>query len=135
MEINKLKKQNDHIIWHNRKYSSKNGILGRKINLKIITQEDGKNNIEKICREFVIKKEEISSISINYLDECLKEKFGFPDPDVGVIFSKVFSLFEYPPWEIRLTEFFRLNSHHNLLFSDFLDVLEKYSKCNQRLGT
>ncbi|XP_044757717.1 dehydrodolichyl diphosphate synthase complex subunit NUS1 [Coccinella septempunctata] len=135
IEINRIKQQNDYVLWHNRKSDSKNGIVGRKVHLKIITKADGKYNIERVCRELITKKESVSNISIEYVDKCLKEQFGFPDPEVGIIFSKIFSLFEYPPWEIRLTEFFRLNSHHNILFSEFVAVLDKYSKCNQRLGT
>ncbi|XP_045467681.1 dehydrodolichyl diphosphate synthase complex subunit Nus1 [Harmonia axyridis] len=135
IEINKIKQENFHVLWHNRKIDSKNGIQGRKINIKIITKDDGKHNIKRVCEDFIINKEKISNITIDYVDKCLKQQYGFPDPDLGIIFSRIFSLFDYPPWEIRLTEFYRFNSHQNINFEDFVNVLDKYSKCNQRLGT
>ncbi|KAL3277166.1 hypothetical protein HHI36_012518 [Cryptolaemus montrouzieri] len=135
-EVNKRKQTTDHIFWHNNRNSDfKNGFSGRKVHVKILTGEDGKKNVQSVCKQIISKNKPYSEITIDYVNEYLREQYEFPDPDVGIIFSKIFMLFNYPPWQIRLTEFHRLKSHYNISFNDFVDVLIKFSKCNQRIGT
>lgn len=73
-------------------------------------------------------------INVQTVNEDLIKYYEFPDPDMGILCGNIFSFCNYPPWQMRLTEFFRLKSCRDLSFSVFLDFLVKFSKCEQRLG-
>ncbi|KAK9875012.1 hypothetical protein WA026_005822 [Henosepilachna vigintioctopunctata] len=135
-EVNERKLPSDHVFWHNQDMDDfKNGFSGRKVHVKILTEKESKKSLEILCKKLIAEETSTSEITTEFIDDSLRELYGFPDPDVGVIFSKIFSLSDYPPWQIRLTELYRLNSHYNITFNDFVNVLTKYSKCDQRWGT
>lgn len=78
--------------------------------------------------------ENVQNINIQNIDRCLRKYYEFPDPDLGIYFGNVFSLCGYPPWQIRVTEFLNLRSHNNVTIEMFVQVLHRFSKCEQRLG-
>lgn len=129
VDINKL--DNCNIIWHTGT-QHKNGYTGHKIHVKLLTEADGKQCIVKLIRSLALNKE--IDISTQIISEYLLKQYEFPDPDMAIIFSKKFNVSKYPPWQLRLTEFFKINTTKNVNFSIFLKNLEMYSKCEQRVG-
>ncbi|KRT78727.1 hypothetical protein AMK59_8314, partial [Oryctes borbonicus] len=129
-QIKNEKNLDDHIIWHNtHKGTYKNGYVGRKIHIKVLSPNDGKAQFAKLCKKFSQEEVDIEKISIQSLDTNLREYYEFPDPDLAIFFGKTLSMYDYPPWQISVTEFLNIQSHHNMHHKQFIDVLSRYSKC------
>ncbi|CAG9857019.1 unnamed protein product [Phyllotreta striolata] len=133
--VESQKHSTDHIVWHRTAGTYKNGFVGRKIHVKILTEEDGRENIVNLTKELAVDRDRANGISIESINGWLLERFEFPDPDMGLVCGGRLHILNYPPWQLRLTEFFRLNDLSNITFSSFLDYLEMFSKCEQRVGT
>lgn len=103
------------------------------MHVRIFVQEDGRDNIVKLTKALAMNTT-IHNINITHVDKCLRKYYEFPDPDLGIYCGKTFSLFGYPPWQIRVTEFLNIKSHHNINVYDFIELLQRYSKREQRLG-
>lgn len=132
--VDSIKVPNDHIIWHSQVGTlHKNGFAGRKIHVKILTEEDGRDSIVNLTKTLVLNKEK--DISIEKINDSLQKQYEFPDPDMGLVSGRRVHILNYPPWQLRLTEFFTVNSMSNITFSTFLQNLERFSKCEQRVGT
>lgn len=119
------------VIWHNPECSYKNGFSGPKIHVQVLTQKDGHKALVETCKN--LSKSNLE-ISIQAVDEDLRKQYKFPDPDLGIYFGDYFNLCGYPPWQIRLTEFLNIPSHHNLKDYKLINVLRRYNKCEQRVG-
>lgn len=128
-----MKGRNDNIIWYSDQSSTyKNGFVGNKIYVKIITEEDGKKSVVNLIRN--LTSQDFKKIDIDEVNSYLLKQYQFPDPDMGLICGNVFALFNYPPWQLRLTEFFKMNHINDITLPVFLDLLQKFNKCEQRLG-
>lgn len=122
------------MIWHNNPGSIyKNGFVGRKIHIKILSRDSGKISVVKLAKELCTNPE-IQNYSIEFVDRALQKDFEFPDPDLGLNCGTYLNLFDYPPWQIRVTEFLSIKSHCRLRYRTFLELLFVYGKCEQRLG-
>lgn len=131
--INSKVKEGQHVIWHGESQKYKNGYIGRKIHVKILTESDGRANIVNVSK-VLASCDMIQPINIDCISRHLREQFEFPDPDIGVYCGKIFSLYAYPPWQMRVTEFLGVRTHHSLTSKCFVELLRRYSKCEQRLG-
>lgn len=121
------------MIWHDGPNPTKNGYSGLKIHVKILTEQDGRADIVKTAKHLASAPKR-RNINIDQLDQCLRKQFEFPDPDMGVYCGRYFSLYAYPPWQMRVTEFLNLRSHWNITARCFVELLSKYQKREQRLG-
>lgn len=101
--------------------------------MNIYSEVDARENIVQETKK-LIKTVKPSQIDMKYLDERFKENYEFPDPDMGIYFGKSFFLHGYPPWQIRITEFFNIKTHHNINFKKFILLMRQFSKCERRLG-
>lgn len=97
-----------------------------------MTASDGRLGVLNVIKNYASNS--ISDFTIEDFHESLRDKFQFPDPDVGICFGKTFCLQGYPPWQIRVTEFFHEATHHGFKFDEFIKLLFRYSKCEQRYG-
>lgn len=68
------------------------------------------------------------------IDEFLIKKLGLPNPELAVICSPTPCLLGVLPWHMRLTEIVSLPSFGSLMPHDFIQVLNRYTMCQQRLG-
>lgn len=127
-------KQGQHVIWHGESQKYKNGYSGMKVHVKILTESDGRINIVNTAKVLAGSDKKIEDINIECINRHLREQFEFPDPDLGVYCGEIFSIYSYPPWQIRVTEFLSIKSHHNVSAKTFVDLLRRYNKCEQRLG-
>lgn len=75
-----------------------------------------------------------NDIDIKTVDKYLNGSYEFPDPDMGIYCGKSFFLYGYPPWQIRITEFFNVKTHHNINHKQFINLMHKYCKCERRIG-
>lgn len=121
-------------MWHGETSKYKNGYTGMKIHVKILTESDGRMNIVNLNKLLATSDKEQHTVDVDCIDHCLRKQFEFPDPDIGVYCGKVFSLYAYPPWQIRVTEFINLRTHHNVTPTSFIELLRSYSMREQRLG-
>lgn len=126
-------KEGQHVIWHGVSHGYKNGYSGLKVHVKLLTESDGRVNVVNATKMFAAS-ERMQDINVECIDGCLRKQFEFPDPDLGIYCGKIFSLYAYPPWQIRVTEFFSIRTHHNFSANSFVELLRRYNKCEQRLG-
>nr|XP_023029465.1 dehydrodolichyl diphosphate synthase complex subunit Nus1 [Leptinotarsa decemlineata] len=133
-EVSLYRHKDHHIVWHsNPKTVHKNGFVGKTTHVKILTDFEGKGSVVNLTKQIVSSRSKVD-ISVCSVNETLLKLFEFPDPDMGIVCGKTFRFFNYPPWQIRLTEFFRLETIRGIRFPQFSKLLRKFSKCEQRLG-
>lgn len=131
--INSRLKEDEHIIWHGSSSGYKNGFVGRKLHIKVLCSSDGRESVARLCRRLALKSD-VQKISIDMVNDGLREEFEFPDPDLGIVCGKYFRLYGYPPWQVRLTEFLEVRTVHLMSVLDFISLLERFSRCQQRFG-
>lgn len=133
--INVRKQETDNIVWYRKNISHKNGYIGRKIYLKILRDFDGKQSVVNVCKSMAtLGDNSVKNIDVQHINTLISKEFEFPDPDLGLYCGNVLKLYNYPPWQIRVTEFLPIGTHHNIKFNKFIDCLTIYGRCEQRLG-
>lgn len=110
---------------------------GPAIRVCYISEANGKSEIAELCRKFSesIKGGTLSvdQINIEFVDSQLREEFNqMPDPDLALYTGDYCCTYGFLPWHIRLTEFIPIGQ--NLVMQNFLAVLYKYAKKEQRYG-
>lgn len=86
-----------------------------------------------LCKKIALDEVK-TDFSIRSINEGLLKEFEFPDPDLGLYCGNNFNLHNYPQWQIRVTEFLNVKSHHNITLDMFIQMLLRYNRCEQRLG-
>lgn len=80
-------------------------------------------------------KLKIDEITVDLVDKKLRESLGgVPDPDLALYFGGICGTYGLLPWQIRLTEFLSLGRQSHLRLNKFLNVMDTYAACQQRLG-
>jgi len=120
------------IVWYSGENTYENGSFGKKTNIRTFSLSDGQRKIAETARELCSRKAQV--IDQQMVESVLKKSYVFPDPDLALYCGKSFVLYGYPPWQIRVTEFLSLGSHHDLSLDVFINRLYKFSKIEQRLG-
>lgn len=141
-QTGRLGLSDSHIVWHVGAGSNKNGTNGikggsSKVHVKALNAADGRENIARITRALADTQPSASTITIDAVNDELRKEYEFPDPDLALYCTKVFTVGGYPPWQIRLTEFVQFGhngDHKNASHITFIDALYKFSKCEQRKG-
>lgn len=128
------KERSVQVNWHinDEKMTDRTNFLGNGIHIKIMNQDSGRKDIMDAVKNLACKN--AVKIDIDEFSELLFKKYKFPEPDMGIICSKLFIFLNYPVWQLRLTELYKLNSLNSITLPIFLDLLERFSKCEQRLG-
>ncbi|KAL7740258.1 hypothetical protein ACLKA6_014520 [Drosophila palustris] len=105
---------------------------------------DGHALIADVCRELyenrstpqvqeLLKERQALTDGISAM---LSKRLGFvvPEPELGIIFSRLTCIYGLLPWHVRFTEF---HTHRSGCYFDaksFAKVLYKYARCEQRWG-
>ncbi|XP_075227812.1 transport and golgi organization 14 [Lycorma delicatula] len=105
-----------------------------QIHVNIFRTNDGMNYLIEASKELCKTNHNSSSVTLNLLEDVLQAKIKTTDPDLAIIFGDTCSSFGFLPWHVRVTEFLHFHSHHNITSRDFISLLEKYNKCEQRFG-
>ncbi|KDR22627.1 dehydrodolichyl diphosphate synthase complex subunit nus1 isoform X2 [Zootermopsis nevadensis] len=143
----KTKAQFENIVWGKRtkthglinKNGTKNGVVSsHKLHLNIFSLSDGKGALVKLtkslCQSVIAGQMTVTDINQDLIDEKLRAEMDIPDPELALYCGDVCSTYGFLPWQIHVTEFLQLQSHHNIQIKDFLLLLKKYGKCVQRHG-
>lgn len=146
--LTEIRKGNvDNIIWGkktktrelNTKNGTKNGVTSsHSLHLNIFSLADGKGSLveltKTLCQSVLSGQTKSSEVNRFVIDEKLHKEMEIPDPELILYCGDICSMYGFLPWQIRVTEFLQLNTHHNLKVTDFTKVLSKYGKCVQRFG-
>lgn len=107
------------------------------IEVSLLSAKDGKPTIVELTKTMaeLAAKKEISpkDVTVQLIDHELTELIG-PEPDLIVLFTPVLELQGYPPWHIRLTEFYWEPDNEDVTYAIFLRALQKYSTCKINVG-
>lgn len=107
------------------------------IEVSLLSIEDGKATIVELTKTMadLASKKEISSkdITISLIDGELTELVGL-EPDLIILFTPTLDLQGYPPWHIRLSEFYWESDNEDVTYAIFLRALQKYSTCKINVG-
>lgn len=141
-QVDKRKKPTDNVIWHGgggepprRKNGFTVAAAGTTIHVKVLQSEDGgRASIVRLVMNDELPPGGNHDDLVDCVDAALRQHYEFPDPELAVCCGNVLCLFGYPPWQIRVTEFVRIRTHCGLSWDTFVGLLERYSKCEQRLG-
>ncbi|KAK4883295.1 hypothetical protein RN001_006614 [Aquatica leii] len=121
-----------YIIWYNGEHGYKNGFVGRKVYLRTFSLSDSRETIVNTAKRLC--QGNVKEINLETVNKNLKDKYVFPDPELCLYCGNVFTLYGYPPWEVRLTEFIGIGTHHNINPRTFVRALYRFSKTEMRLG-
>jgi len=115
------------------------GSNGSRFTICLFSREDGQEDIVLAARklaEDVAKGDlKVDDVNETRLEANLgSANKGLPDPEVLLRFGLAHSNQGYPPWQIHNSEIHDIDTHHGISPSDFLKVLLKYSRCEQRFG-
>lgn len=127
------------IILKNSSTRYENGVTyPKRVCVQLLSEDDGKGDIlesaRRIASDYSQKNLDIKQINIDYVDQSLKATGNIPDPELALLFGSTNSLMGFLPWQTRLTEIMRVPTMRNIHYSTFTELLQKYSKCNQRFG-
>ncbi|XP_039289093.1 dehydrodolichyl diphosphate synthase complex subunit nus1 [Nilaparvata lugens] len=75
-----------------------------------------------------------SQVTQPFLEREMSQLIEAPDPDLAIVCGPACSTFGFPPWQLRVTEFQHLQTHHKIKFRNFVSLLHRYSNCEQRFG-
>jgi len=107
------------------------------IEISLLSIEDGKATIVELTKtmaDLANKKEiKIKDITIELIDGELTELVG-TEPDLIILFTPTLDLQGYPPWHIRLSEFYWESDNEDVTYAIFLRALQKYSTCKINVG-
>ncbi|XP_055641479.1 dehydrodolichyl diphosphate synthase complex subunit Nus1 [Toxorhynchites rutilus septentrionalis] len=114
----------------------------RRVVVSFYSLEDGKHQLASTARTIAsaLRNRFISApaeVTIEMVNRKLQHRYHqVPDPELAVYFGNILSTYGMLPWQIRLTEFVRLDvgSLAELNAGHFLKCLYQYAKCEQRFG-
>ncbi|XP_003743220.1 dehydrodolichyl diphosphate synthase complex subunit nus1-like [Galendromus occidentalis] len=117
---------------------------GTKGIARVLDVIDGQDKVGvvvgKILNEAVKAKENSLQIAdINYNVKAIEAQLsvahpGVPDPECVLCFGPACISVGLIPWQLNHSEIIELDSHHNILPSQFLQALERYAKIEKRFG-
>lgn len=111
----------------------------KKVSIEIflLSSIDGKQTITDltITMHTLYKQKEItmSAITQELVESELYQLVG-PEPDLLLIFGPNLDFQDYPPWHLRLTEFYWQKDNTQVNYSIFRDGLRKFAGCKMNVG-
>ncbi|CAB4253980.1 similar to Saccharomyces cerevisiae YDL193W NUS1 Putative prenyltransferase, required for cell viability [Maudiozyma barnettii] len=107
------------------------------IEVSLLSNRDGRETIVDLTRtmaELCSNKElNVDDITVDLVDTELKQLVG-QEPDLLLYFGPSLDLQGYPPWHIRLTEFFWEEDNNQVTYSVFIRGLKQYAGCKVNVG-
>ncbi|XP_022702335.1 dehydrodolichyl diphosphate synthase complex subunit nus1-like isoform X2 [Varroa jacobsoni] len=111
--------------------ASRNNVSG-VVHVHLAASEDGRSALVEAAR--VLYRNGTTDVTISNVDQLLRVRTDWPEPDLLIRCGGVHSHLGFLPWALRLTEFADLYSHKYLLPSEFRDLLYKFAKIDRRFG-
>ena len=102
-----------------------------------ISARDGRDALVDLARTFAemrqYNKLRPDQIVPEIIDMELTEGV-FPEPDLLILFSPHICLDGYPPWQLRVTEIFRMQDNSSVGYRVFLHALQNFARAEMRSG-
>jgi len=133
------KAQGIDVVLKDSSYRYQNGITyPKKFCVQLLSEEDGRADIisttKRIAADYADNNIEEKNINIDHINKSLKAIENIPDPELVVQFGNIYSLNGYLPWQTRLSEILNLKTHKKICYSQYYNLLARFSKCDQRFG-
>ncbi|SCU92791.1 LANO_0E02124g1_1 [Lachancea nothofagi CBS 11611] len=107
------------------------------IEISLLSNRDGRETIidlTKTMAELCAHDEmKLSDITMKLIDSELTQLVGH-EPDLLLYFGPSLDLQGFPPWHIRLTEFYWERDNDQVTYSVFIRGLKKYASCKMNVG-
>ncbi|CCF60739.1 hypothetical protein KAFR_0L01300 [Kazachstania africana CBS 2517] len=107
------------------------------IEISLLSNRDGRETIvdltktmADLCTQGSL---DLSDVTMDLVDSELTQLVG-PEPDLLVYFGPSLDLQGFPPWHIRLTEFYWEPDNTEVTYSVFIRALKKFSSCKMNVG-
>lgn len=98
--------------------------------LNILSRSDGRPKFIEHVKELL----QLETDNIN-LEQVDKQVGWTSDPEMLINFGLPLCLYGFPPWPLRLTEIYHIPTHRRVPHRVFVDILRRYSRTVQRVGT
>lgn len=107
------------------------------IEISLLSNRDGRETIIELTRtmaDLCAQNEmQLSDITMKLIDSELTQLVGH-EPDLLLYFGPNLDLQGFPPWHIRLTEFYWEQDNDQVTYSVFIRGLKKYAACKINVG-
>ncbi|CEP62541.1 ditrans,polycis-polyprenyl diphosphate synthase LALA0_S05e07932g [Lachancea lanzarotensis] len=107
------------------------------IEISLLSNRDGRETIidlTKTMAELCAHNEmKLSDITMKLIDSELTQLVGH-EPDLLLYFGPSLDLQGFPPWHIRLTEFYWEQDNDQVTYAVFIRGLKKYASCKVNVG-
>lgn len=107
------------------------------LEVSLLSNRDGRETIvdlTKTMADLCVNNEmKLSDITMKLVDSELTQLVG-PEPDLLLYFGPSLDLQGFPPWHIRLTEFYWEEDNDQVTYSVFIRGLKSYSTCKINVG-
>ncbi|KAK9717030.1 hypothetical protein K7432_006482 [Basidiobolus ranarum] len=105
------------------------------LRITLLSENSGKHSIAEVSKRMVrrVLNEDFEAreIDISTLDNALSD---IPEPQLLLHFGKYLLLEGFPPWQLRLTEIYNCIHTGKIMYSDFINAVYRYARCDQRFG-
>ncbi|SCU92677.1 LAMI_0E11540g1_1 [Lachancea mirantina] len=126
-------------VYYNSSSTEFNGTSTKKVAIEIslLSNRDGRETIVDLTRtmaELCTNNEmKLADVTMKLIDSELLQLVG-PEPDLLLYFGPRLDLQGFPPWHIRLTEFYWEEDNDQVTYSVFIRGLKTYSACKVNVG-
>ena len=107
------------------------------VEISLLSNRDGRETIvdlTKTMADLCAQNEmQLSDITMKLIDSELTQLVGH-EPDLLLYFGPTLDLQGFPPWHIRLTEFYWESDNDQVTYSVFIRGLKKYAACKINVG-
>ncbi|CAI4911126.1 CFC_HP_G0082920.mRNA.1.CDS.1 [Saccharomyces cerevisiae] len=107
------------------------------IEISLLSNRDGRETIVDLTKTMAelcaVNELSVSDITMDLVDSELKQLVG-PEPDLLLYFGPSLDLQGFPPWHIRLTEFYWEKDNNEVIYSVFIRGLRQYAGCKVNVG-
>ncbi|KAK9368246.1 Decaprenyl diphosphate synthase-like protein [Lipomyces kononenkoae] len=107
------------------------------LNISFISQEDGRQFLVDLTREFAYKAAkgefESSKVTVESVDR-LASQLVINEPELIVLFGPKLDLDGFPPWQVRLSEIYYAPFNNSVTYNVLLRGIRRYSKCKINIG-
>lgn len=107
------------------------------IEISLLSNRDGRETIvdlTKTMTELVARQElKINDITMDLVDSELNQLVG-DEPDLLLYFGPALDLQGFPPWQIRLTEFYWEDDNNSVTYSVFIRGLKNFAGAKMNVG-
>ncbi|KAJ1912241.1 hypothetical protein H4219_005677 [Mycoemilia scoparia] len=108
------------------------------IQVNLLSRSDGRKKLvdltKDLCSQVASNKINSKEIDISTINRYAKSTKSFPDPELVLVYSEEFVLYNYPPWHLKNSELHHIPSVKRPTMDSFYEALYVYASTEQRYG-